>query len=189
MKVKFPALFLVGVTCLAGAWSEAKAEDSQVLRTQLAGATLDADLPNLRKFDARQGYYLTRITDGLGRALVTGLYLYPNPKKNSGYVPPRVADFNEIETQKTKLPSIRQGWGVNIGDTTSQVQKKLGCAPNSSSYKRETKSGAYIYEEPITLDIKRENRRVKWQYSAKYIFDKGRVRVIEYEAHETLPEN
>ena len=186
--MKLKALVLVaGLLWVGSEADETRANRSTSVRTQLVGAKLNPDLPNFRKFDARQGYYLVRYSDGAGRALSTAIYLFPDPAKNRGYSPLHHDARQATSTQNVELPSVRTGWGVNIGDTPGEVREKLGRAPDYASYSRQTRRGIYGYQEPIRLYIKLEKREVTWQYTAKYIFDKGQLRVIEYEAREQLP--
>ena len=156
-------------------------QSNPVLRTKLAGASLDPNLPDFIRFDVRQGYYLARDTDGLGRALVVRLYLFPDPKKNGGYQPLQDI-YNDTKLQREPLPSVRQGYGVNIGDTPQQVKQKLGRAPDYQSYSLRQGRGIYRYQTPITIAFDFKAAREKWQYTADYRFENGRLRVIEFEA-------
>ena len=174
----YSALFLVGRFALAQTGVEANGKT--VLRTKLLGAYLDPSLPDMMKFDVRQGYYLVRHTDGLGRALVVKLLLFPDPKKNRGYQPSQ--DIYNTKLQREPLLSVRQGYGVNIGDTPRQVEQKLGRAPDYHSYSSRQGRGIYRYRSPIMISLNFKKALEKWEYTADYRFENGRLRVIEYEA-------
>ena len=186
-KARLFGAFVLGGLALAaqgiGAQPAAKQRgDAGVVRTRLAGAEFNAEKSNFRKFDARQGYYLVRQNDGAGRTMVVSLYLFPDPAKNGGY---RSGFTNRsIKTQSTQLPSVRRGWGVNIGDTPQQVRKSLGRAPDFSQ--PSAPKLLYVYKAPIRLNI--GGKTAKWQYTARYIFDRGHLRVIEYEARDPITE-
>lgn len=186
MKTRLIRLLPACVCLLAVATTygapQSPAKNKAVVRTQLAGAELNTDLPNFRKFDAKQGYFLVRFTDGLGRALVTQLRLFPalNDDGDSRY-----DDSRSLKMQRTTLPSVRNGWGVNIGDSSETVQRKLGRAPDFSR-KMHSDVKVYVYKAPISLVA--SGRKVKWQYTAEYRFTKNRLRVINYEAREPIVE-
>ncbi len=180
------AVAFCGCSCLLfGAISANSADEkgakSGAVRTQLAGAKLDPNLPDFMKFDARQGYYLARFTDGLGRPLVVTLYLFPDPKKNGGYRPDQDV-YKSTKLQKEPLPSVRQGYGVNIGDTPQQVKQKLGRAPDYQLYDSRQGRGIYRYKSPLMIPVDFKSERETWEYSADYHFENGALRVIEYEA-------
>ena len=180
------AVAFCGCSCLTFGLISANSADGKsaktgVVRTRLAGASLDPNLPNFMKFDVRQGYYLARFTDGLGRPLVVTLYLFPDPKKNGGYQPGHDI-YQATKLQKEPLPSVRQGYGVNIGDTPQQVKQKLGRAPYYQSYDSRQGRGIYRYKSPLLIPVDFKSDRETWEYSADYRFENGALRVIKYEA-------
>lgn len=152
---------------------------SSVVRASICGNRLGTSFGPY--YDKKQGYYLLGDVDGLGKPMIASLILCPDFKPLKSYGARR----DEI-TQKT-LPLLREGKGVNIGDSPYQVRQKIGQPPHETRYNRISKIRTYIYGGKIDLKVDGEMQS-GWDYTATYTFHREKLWSIEYHAEMHIPE-
>lgn len=134
------------------------------VRFRLAGGNL-MDKDNFyEKYDAKERYYLisTGDCDGTVRTLI----LTPSPSSSGMGDDDRY--FAEKSLKRVTLPHLRNGKGVNIGDTPQQVRKKLGVGPHRAWAKKDSKARVWAYYSK------------RHSYAAEYTFRKGSLWSIIY---------
>ena len=156
-----------------------KNTNSNVVRTQLAGTNLE-DKGQFYKFDSQEHYYLAFQKDGAGHVEFISLKLCPDRKQ----VCYPDGELENREISAARLPRLRTGKGINIGDTPRQVLAKIGEEPEYYQYNRKTKTRIYTYKAPIFLKVRETSSREKWNYEGIYKFKNERLWDIEYTAAE-----
>lgn len=142
----------------------------QFMRLSLAGSHMG---DTRSKHDPKARYFLIGMGDCDGAHM--SLILTPDPQAEG-------IEWDEEEKRelpRVSLPRLRTGKGINIGETPSQVQHKLGKAPNFYSYDREKKEHIYQYRSAYS----RRNGAGKGEkifYTGSYKFRNGRLWSIHY---------
>lgn len=135
------------------------------VRFSLAGGSL-MDKDNFyEEYDAKERYYLisTGDCDGTSRDLI----LTPSPA-SSGIGGDDRSFAKDKNIKRVTLPRLRNGKGVNIGDTPKQVKRKLGRGPHRSWIRNDLKVRVWNYYSKTH------------SYTATYLFRKGRLWSISY---------
>lgn len=112
-------------------------------------------------YDEQQGYHLYHSGDCDGAAI----YLILSPESFNGGGKP------------AHLPRLRNGRGVNIGESYAEVQRKLGARPVSNDYN--SKNGERVVQYAADVHI-RSGSRTYVTYTAKYTFRNDRLQEIWY---------
>ncbi len=153
-------------------------------RIELAGARLGPRQKSFTKYDSKSGYYLSFLRDGLGDSLTT-LRLVLSPDAEHLNIGGEAED-----AEKTALPLLTNGLGVNIGDNPQQVERKLGAKPEEVSYNRKSRVRLRTYKAPISVYLElnganhlRYRRWSQWNYKAIYEFRREKLWAICYEAN------
>ncbi len=154
---------------------------TKLVRRYLAGSHLSIAQRNFIKYDTASGYYLvSRYTMGEGtdegRKVGATLLLTPDQGDVENM-------FLKVKIQKTHLPRLRTGTGVNIGDTAAQVRSKVGPKPYVD---RTTGQLSYSYKKRFFLSVPKSTgyRKRLYHYSACYYFYNGRVEAIRYDLYD-----
>lgn len=92
-----------------------------------------------------------------------------------------------------KLPRLWSGTGVNLGDSSGRVIRKLGSPPHPAPHDSITETYApamlkgdtrLVYRATISLASVQGHRARQGEYMATYIFRSGRLRSIHYNIQE-----
>lgn len=125
MKAKiFLCVALAVLPCAAAPKKKAPHYPSFV-RFQIAGEDVRKDGDT--KFDPKAGFYLIHTGDCDGASVDLILTPSKSPKDNWDWT--WTSKHNEARV--TRLPRLRSGSGVNIGDSPATVQRKLGAGPHN----------------------------------------------------------
>lgn len=171
------ALFAVSF-CGVASQRKSHQSASRVLRTVISGRRLGTSFGPY--YDAKTGYYLTGIVDGLGRPMVAYLILRPD------FAPLESHGLSREDIKQKSLSRLRKGKGINIGDSPQQVRQKIGRNAHQSYHNPKTKALTYIYRAAISLKVDNEMQN-GWDYKATYTFRRDKLRSIEYEARMHIP--
>lgn len=158
-----------------------KAEQSSLVRLHFAGGNL-VDEASYTKYDPKSRYFLIATGDCDGASI--DLILTPNPDK-SGYAvgvsPQEMVARKYIK--RVILPRLRNGSGVNIGDTPQQVERKLDSRPSQILIRKEINGREWVYL--TTVSLKRKGSRSTLQnYRATYTFRNDKLWAIHYNLQE-----
>lgn len=145
-------------------------ENPGIVRMSLAGARVD-DNKEFTRYDARQHYYLIATGDCDGASL--DLILTPDPS----LIYEGGLDERGEKVERFALPHLRDGKGVNIGDTPDQVRRKIGVAAQGIDVDSSHGQITWNYYAMVNLPKLKGGRR---NYHARYFFRKDRLFAIWY---------
>lgn len=187
---------LFAVVCFlrgAGAEAKPKAEPKakpSVVRLSLAGQRLAVGEADFLKCDPKAGYFLHRSGEGW-----EGLGCHLELCSREYFLAKSIFRDDAAKAERTTLPNLKTGWGVNIGDSPAVVRRKLGALPTKQSWDRDKKSSFlnYLYHKSVFLTIPISaykyqkppvtNKRLvrkKFDYSAEYTFANNQLVRIAY---------
>lgn len=170
MLVRGRRLLLALSAFAALAAAQAAERRPAFVRLKLAGVDIQ-DQQHFVKYDPKERYYLVASEDCDGAS--TDLALTPSP--GAWGVKP-----DDKSIVRASLPRLRNGTGVNIGDTPAVVRRKLGARPWKWVYHRKLDERVWTYEAPkIPVRMRHGISRVR-DYTATYIFEHGRLWSIYY---------
>ncbi len=125
MKTHYRLVLSVALIGMALLMRDAEAKPrSKVVRISLAGSRLDIGQADFVKFDSKANYYLIHGGDNWESP---GAYLLLCPAADLSSL--GTFELVKGEVQRTTLPRLRTGRGINIGDTPAQVRQKIGASP------------------------------------------------------------
>ena len=175
-KLLVSALILLPVLAVA---APKKPPKSSVVRFFLAGGQLTAE-ESYVKYDPKARYFLVATGDCDGVSV--DLILTPQPSTSGMGI---TQDDKKLAlaktTRRTTLPRLRDGKGVNIGDTPQQVEQKLGALPSQVSPRHEFNGRDWVYLAAVPLKRKHKYSSSTLQnYRATYTFRDGKLWAIHY---------
>lgn len=151
---------------------------ANLIRTQLAGIQMDVKQKDFIWFDAASGYYLAK-TGSHWEHFGANLILTPDRKTIPFIKDPKTT----VKVRQVKLPRLRSGSGINVGDTIAQVHHKLGEEPEYfyPEYKSPERTEVYFGCTKMKTPQKNGGFNLKtYYYRAEYTFRNGKLRTIEY---------
>ena len=172
------AAFILLPTLAVASQSSKLQNHPAFVRLSLAGGNLTNE-ESYVKYDAKARYYLIATGDCDGASV--DLILTPSPA-SSGMGDDDREYAKDKNIKRVALPRLRNGKGVNIGDTPQQVQKKLGIAPHHSWVRNDLKAREWNYYANIVMNSRKA--RGMQNYRATYTFRNGRLWSIAYNAQE-----
>ena len=164
---------LILLTALHPTWAK-PSQRPPFMRLSLAGVQIG---DTRSKYDPKERYFVIGTGDCDGAHM--SLILTPDLKAE-GYI---WEDEELRKLPRVSLPRLRTGKGVNIGETPSQVQRKLGAAPHFYSYDREKKELVYVYRASY-FQRSGTARAEKINCTGSYKFRNGRLWSIRYSLNE-----
>ena len=198
-------LWVIALATAMMAAPMANAGAPRVVRLSLAGARLALSARGFVEFDPRSGYYLVLQgdPDDLGYCDLT---LCPDRAFIASDVTHRPGGWSSV--RKVRLPRLRSGAGVCLGDTPAQVRSKLRASPIRSGSAIEVESGpgvmwrmhlGLVGEGPNAAEQARTwrvdtyaanlilhpsahhpSRKRPFEYQAHYVFRYGRLWAMTY---------
>lgn len=176
-KLLVTLFVLVPMLAVAAPYSSTSESYPTFIRFSLAGGNL-VDDAGYTKYDPKARYYLLATGDCDGASI--DLILTPSPA-SSGRGDDR--EFaNNKSVKRVVLPRLRNGKGVNIGDSPQQVQKKLGARPHHVWVKKDLRQLEWVYYANIFM--KSRQARGMQNYRATYTFRNARLWSVHYNVHE-----